>query len=77
MIQRDMNSFAGKRFTMSRVVAASVAIPLGSRSILRPASLREEARFATAETITGYLDFCIHSIFRLASDYRFSDRCSH
>jgi hypothetical protein len=81
-------TIAGARFTRHRyegsvvhksgaIRCSRVAIPLGSRSILRPASLREEARFATAETIAGYLDSCIHSIFRLASDYRFSDRCSH
>jgi hypothetical protein len=63
MIQRDMNSFAGKRFTMSRVVAASVAIPLGSRSILRPASLREEARFATAEPLPVILIFVSIAFF--------------
>ncbi|MGA8657205.1 MAG: OpgC domain-containing protein [Chthoniobacterales bacterium] len=54
-----------------------LAIPLGRRSILRPASLREEARFAAADTVTGYLGSHIHSIFRLASNYRFSDPCSH
>jgi hypothetical protein len=70
-------TIAGARFTRHRyegsvvhksgaIRCSRVAIPLGSRAILRPASLREEARFATAETITGYLDSCIHSIFRLA-----------
>jgi OpgC protein len=54
--------------------SSRVAVALGRRTILRPASLREEACFAAAETITAYLDTPIHRIFCLASDYDFSER---
>ena len=81
-------TIAGARFTphdyqgyllhkSGAIRCSRVAIPLGSRSILRPTPLREEARFAADETITDYLDSPIHRIFCLASNYRFSDRCSN
>jgi len=80
-------TIAGARFTRhgnegylvhksGAIRCSRVATPLGRRSILWPASLRKKTRFAAAETITCYLDSPIHSIFRLASNYRFSDRCS-
>jgi len=50
-----------------------VAVALDRRLILRPTSLREPVCFAAEETTNGHLDSPIHRIFRLASDYDFSE----